>query len=170
MVALIALIMVVTAACSSGSKSARPPTSAPSHPTTSSPQQSRTSSPATSVPLDPGEDPGHVVPPSSPGTSTPMPTEVPGKVVPALFASGQEVAITTSGFEPQRLYCAIGHAVVWTNVTKVDQQVILNDGQIHSGPIPPGGEFVWKPDYPIGIGYHSATGAQGVLTVQVTAT
>jgi len=113
----------------------------------------------------PGIDPGHVVLPTA-SNPTPSAQEVPGKTIDPVLAAGQTVVITAGGFVPHRLFADLTVPVTWINDSGAPQQVVFDDGSVHSGVIPPGAWFVWKGTYGIGIGYHSATGQQGVLTLQ----
>jgi plastocyanin len=126
------------------------------------------SSPATSA-SEPksenaGVDPGHLVP-AGPGPTT-MPTEDPITPIRSGFDTGQQVAITAHGFEPLQLSATPGEAIVWTNVSGVPQTVVIGEASVRSPTIPPGAQFVWKPNFGGYIGYTSEAGFRATLIVQ----
>jgi hypothetical protein len=109
-------------------------------------------------------DPGHLVP-AKPGPTT-MPTEDAITPIHSVFNTGQQIAITPSGFEPKELGSTAGQGVVWSNVSGVTQQVIIPSIGVRSQPIPPGAQFVWTPKTGGVIGYTSASGFKAQLDVQ----
>lgn len=147
-------LVVVVAACSGPATKAKvesttPPTAASSHGTE-----------------QPAMDPGHVVPPIA-GSSTTTPREVPARPINPVVDAGQQIVITSHGFDPARLYADDSTPVVWTNLSGVPQRVDFVAFPVHSAVIPAGGQFVWTPDGAgLSIAYRSASGFHGILSLQ----
>lgn len=86
-----------------------------------------------------------------------------GNPIPSGFAAGQDILITSSGFEPQTLEANVSAPVVWVNETTQPQRIIFDGFSVDSGTIPPGGSFTWSSTNAVAIGYHSASGKMGKL-------
>ena len=111
-------------------------------------------------------DPGHVVSPVA-GTSTTVPREVPGRPINPVVDSGQQIVITSQGFEPARLYANDHVPVEWTNLSGAPQRVSFVAFPIRSAVIPVGGQFVWTPSgAALTIAYRSASGFHAILALQ----
>jgi hypothetical protein len=86
------------------------------------------------------------------------------------FDSGQDVFITGRGFRPAWLVASTGLPITWHNVSGSIQSVHFDnqgtDGA-DSGPIEPGGVFVYTPNAPLSIVYHSEFGRGAIGRVQV---
>jgi hypothetical protein len=72
-----------------------------------------------------------------------MPTEEHHDAITAYSAFGQNVIITSTGFEPWKLYALSKTPIVFTNLTDVTQEVVFYHfpDVAHSGSIPPGGSY-----------------------------
>jgi hypothetical protein len=86
------------------------------------------------------------------------------------FDYGFVVQITPGGFHPQWLVSACCLPVTWKNLTDSTASVVFDHQLVNSGPIPPGGTFVFTPHNVQSIAYHSAndTSTIGVLQVNQT--
>jgi len=97
------------------------------------------------------------------GKRVEVPSERDNVPIHASTDEGQQVIIEAHGFVPRVLYAMPTASVVWTNLTNKTQRITLDNGQVHSGPIPPGGKFVWNYHRAISFRYTSASGLVGFL-------
>jgi hypothetical protein len=88
-----------------------------------------------------------------------------GKPINPDIDDGQQVIISAHGFLPARLYSTPAEALVWTNLTNQDQQVIFDHFAVKSPLIPPGGTFSWTSQASESISYHSASGMHAVVVI-----
>ena len=152
-VVLVALAATVLGGCGgTPARTAVPPSSS----TTESVPSPRGVTPAT-------VDPGHIVP-APPGPTT-LPTEDPITPIRPDFDTGQQVIITSHGFEPLQLSGAKTEQVVWTNVSGSTQRITIIGGPT-SPAIPPGAQYVWMPNAGGSIAYRSASGFHALLLLQ----
>jgi len=86
------------------------------------------------------------------------------------FDYGFVVHITPTGFRPQWLVSGCCKAVTWKNMTGSPAQVVFDHQQVDSGPIPPGGTFVFTPHNMQSIAYHSASNPSMIGVLQVNQT
>ena len=153
---LAGVVLMIGAAIVLGACGATPPrTSAPPSTSTTGSRPSGVT-PAT-------VDPGHIVP-APPGPTT-LPTEDPVTPIRPDFDTGQQVIITSHGFEPLQLSGDKAKQVVWTNVSGSTQRITIVGGPA-SPPIPPGAQYVWMPDSGGSIAYRSASGFHALLVLQ----
>lgn len=80
---------------------------------------------------------------------------------------GQQVIISPKGFVPETLYANSYAPIVWTNLTSSTEELTLDNGQVHSGPIPPGGSYRWFERRLIAFRYQGSSGMTGYLYVNV---
>jgi plastocyanin len=73
-------------------------------------------------------------------------------VLPAVASAGEEevsvirpVRIRDFAYRPRYITGVAGDTVGWRNVGAVDHTVTSDAGLFDSGPIPPGGTFLWTP-------------------------
>jgi len=83
------------------------------------------------------------------------------------FDAGFNIQITADGFHPRSLVAVCCHPVTWTNRTAATVTVAFDAQAVASGPIPPGGQFVFTPPSVQSISYHSgeAPPKRGLLYV-----
>ena len=82
------------------------------------------------------------------------------------FDYGFFVQITSDGFHPKTLVSGCCKAVTWKNLTSRPESVVFDHQLVNSGTIPPGGSWVWTPQNPQSITYHSSLDAfTGALQV-----
>lgn len=98
-----------------------------------------------------------------------VPTETSTYPIMPLNDQGQNVIIEAHTFLPHTLYASSG-AIVFTNLTDVPQTVSLVDyptpaDPTTSGPIPPGGTFVWHHTGTLALKYTGSNGSYGYLNV-----
>jgi hypothetical protein len=86
------------------------------------------------------------------------------------FDYGFVVQITPSGFHPQWLVSGCCKPVTWRNLTGSPASVVFDHQLVDSGPIPPGGTFVFTPHNVQSIAYHSATSPSMIGVLQVNQT
>lgn len=86
------------------------------------------------------------------------------------FDYGFVVQITDKGFHPQWLVSACCKAVTWKNLTGGPASVVFDHQLVNSGPIPPGGTFVFTPHNVQSIAYHSAGDPSMIGVLQVNQT
>jgi hypothetical protein len=86
------------------------------------------------------------------------------------FDYGFVVQITDRGFHPQWLVSACCKAVTWKNLTGSPASVVFDHQLVNSGPIPPGGTFVFTPHNVQSIAYHSAGDPAMIGVLQVNQT
>ena len=72
------------------------------------------------------------------------------------FDYGFVVQITADGFHPRQLVSGCCKPVTWQNLTSKTESVVFDHQFVNSGPIAPGGSFVYTPQHPVSITYHSA--------------
>jgi hypothetical protein len=89
-----------------------------------------------------------------------VPTENHHEPINSYSSFGQNVIITSKGFEPYKLYAASSTPIVFTNLTSKVQDVHFYHfpNLANSGPIPSGGSFSMKYDAAIDIVYGNRTG------------
>jgi hypothetical protein len=83
------------------------------------------------------------------------------------FDFGFTVRITDQGFHPQWLVSLCCDAVTWINDTDAPVRVVFDHQLVHSGEIPPGGSFTWKPKNVQSITYHDGSDPSVRGTLQV---
>lgn len=71
------------------------------------------------------------------------------------FDFGQTVQITSDGFHPASLVAMCCQSITWKNLTAAPVTVTLDRLNVNSGPIPPGGSFVWTPPNMQSVTYHA---------------
>jgi hypothetical protein len=99
--------------------------------------------------------------PSDPSTT--LPNER-GRPIPPQFGAGQNILITSKGFEPQTLEANVSAPVVWTNLSGRPQRIIFVNFPVDSGTIPPGGTFTWSTNDAVALTYVSSpAGLSGKL-------
>lgn len=119
-----------------------------------------TTKPTTDLPTNIGYGTGSVGP-ADPSTTVPSED---GRAIAPDFGAGQDIIITSKGFEPETLEANVSAPVVWTNLSGLPQRIIFVDFSVDSGTIPPGGTFTWSTKYAVTSGYVSGTtGWHGTL-------
>lgn len=83
------------------------------------------------------------------------------------FDYGFVVQITADGFHPRWLLSGCCRAVTWKNLTNRMESVVFDHQLVDSGPIPPGGRFVYAPQHPVSVTYHSGLDPSLTATLQV---
>ncbi len=83
------------------------------------------------------------------------------------FDFGFTVRITDRGFHPQWLVSLCCDPVTWINDTNAPVRVIFDHQSVHSGEIPPGGTFTWKPKNVQSVTYHEGEDPSVRGTLQV---
>lgn len=73
----------------------------------------------------------------------------------------------TSQFDPSAVAVAKGVTVRWTNRDTVARSVEADEGAFKSGPIPPGGTFLWKADKAGAFNYSDGTRPYAVGRIEV---
>ena len=73
----------------------------------------------------------------------------------------------TSQFAPSAIAIAKGVIVRWTNHDSVARSVEADGGAFNSGPIPPGGTFLWKADKAGAFNYTDGTRPYAVGRIEV---
>ena len=73
----------------------------------------------------------------------------------------------TSQFSPSAVAVGKGVAVRWTNQDTVARSVEADEGAFNSGPIPPGGTFIWKADKVGAFNYSDGTRPYAVGRIEV---
>jgi hypothetical protein len=111
---------------------------------------------------------GHLTPSGSAAT-TPDPNRERDHPDPN-FDFGFTIRITDQGFHPQWLVSLCCDAVTWINDTAEPVTVVFDHQEVRSGPIPPGGTFVWKPKNIQSVTYHASDDAAMRGTIQVNQT
>ncbi len=83
------------------------------------------------------------------------------------FDFGFTVQITADGFHPYQLVALCCQAITWKNLTDATQTVAFDHLLVTSGPIPPGGTWVFVPKNVESISYHAGTkpSMRGVVQV-----
>jgi hypothetical protein len=94
-----------------------------------------------------------------------MPTEKGHEPITAYSAFGQNIIITTKGFEPSKLYAAATAPIVFTNLTDTTQEVVFHDfpNVANSGPIPPGKSYSLHYSDAINLGYGNRSESENGL-------
>ena len=108
--------------------------------------------------------------PSTAHTATPKPLTGPSReaISPdSNFDFGYTVQITAKGFLPHWLVATCCQAITWQNLSGTTTSVVFDHLGVASGPIPPGGTFVFTPKNVESIAYHSGTDASAHAIVQV---
>jgi hypothetical protein len=99
---------------------------------------------------------------AGPEPTTSVPTER-GNPIPAGFSTGQDIIITSHGFEPRTLEANVSSPVVWTNLSGGAVRIQFIDFPVDSGTIPAGGTFTWSTANALALSYQSTTGWYGKL-------
>ncbi|HXQ60251.1 MAG TPA: hypothetical protein VN799_09125 [Acidimicrobiales bacterium] len=99
------------------------------------------------------------------GKAVAVPTEIGTHPIAAAIDDGQQIIISAAGFLPHRLFSTPDEAVTWTNLTDEPQVVIFDYLPVRSPVIAPGGSFSWTSHSTQSIAYRTASGLQGVDTV-----
>lgn len=86
------------------------------------------------------------------------------------FDYGFVVQLTTYGFHPHVLVTPCCSAITWKNTTDTTAEVRFDALQVDSGPIPPGGTFVYTPHNIESIAYHLVSDPSLTGAVQVNQT
>ena len=71
------------------------------------------------------------------------------------FDYGFTVQITAQSFRPQTLVAPCCQPITWRNLTTTTVTILFDALQVSSGPIAPGGTFVFTPKNVESIAYHS---------------
>jgi hypothetical protein len=103
-------------------------------------------------------------------SSTPKPVSGPSREAVSPdpnFDYGYTVHITAQGFLPHWLVSTCCQAITWQNLTSMTTSVVFDHIGVASGPIPPGGTFVFTPKNVESISYHLGTDASARAVVQV---
>jgi hypothetical protein len=116
-----------------------------------------------------------VTTPTPPAVHTPTPKPLSGPSREAIspdpnFDFGYTVHITSNGFLPHWLVANCCQAITWQNLTTTTTSVVFDHLGVASGPIPPGGTFVFTPKTVVSIAYHSGTDTSARAVVQVNQT
>lgn len=155
------MTLALLAACGSTASTSSPPGGGSS---TSTSSAASPAAPAADAVPTTTLDRGHVV--AAPSTSTTVPHERGVRPINPTVDNGQQILITRSAFVPAQLFADVTKPVVWTNLSGTTQRVVFDVIAVHSPPIPPGAQFVWRPSTTLDLGYHSATGVRGALILQ----
>jgi hypothetical protein len=148
-------LLVSLAAC--GSTPSRSGASATTSTTT---PKASTTKPTTDAPTNISFGTGSVGP-ADPTTTVPNER---GRTIAPDFEAGQNVIITSTGFEPSTLEANVAAPVVWTNLSGRPQRIIFINFAVDSGTVPPGGTFTWSTTNAVDISYLSdTTGWHGTL-------
>jgi hypothetical protein len=83
------------------------------------------------------------------------------------FDYGFVVQITAQGFHPQWLVSGCCKPVTWENMTSSTASVVFDHQLVNSGPIPPGGKFVWTPPNVESVTYHAESDPAKTGALQV---
>ena len=83
------------------------------------------------------------------------------------FDYGFKVQITPGGFRPSWLVAGCCEPITWRNLTTETVSVVFDHLQVNSGPIPPGGTYVFTPKNAQSITYHSGVNPAMHAVVQV---
>jgi hypothetical protein len=96
------------------------------------------------------------------GHTVQMPTEEHHEPVTAYSGFGQNIILTTKGFEPYKLYALSTAPIVFTNLTDATQEVVFYHfpNVAHSGPIPPGGSYTLRYPAAISLVYGNRSGSE----------
>jgi hypothetical protein len=86
------------------------------------------------------------------------------------FDYGFVVQITPKGFHPQWLVSGCCKPVTWRNLTGDTVSVVFDHQLVDSGPIAPGGTFVFTPHNVQSIAYHAGTNPSMIGVLQVNQT
>lgn len=86
------------------------------------------------------------------------------------FDMGYTVQITAQGFHPAVLIAPCCGPITWRNLTGSTTSVVFDVEGIDSGPIPPGGAYVFTPPNAESLAYHAGTDASMTAAVQVNQT
>lgn len=91
-----------------------------------------------------------------------MPTEDHHEPIQAYSNFGQNVIITSQGFEPSKLYAVRTSPVVFTNLTDQTQEVVFYHvpGTPNSGPIAPGGHYTFNYRFALALVYGNKSGSE----------
>ena len=86
------------------------------------------------------------------------------------FDFGFTIQITRDGFHPAWLVASCCQAITWKNLTQEPVSVAFDHQAVKSGPIPPGGTFVFTPQHVESITYHAEgqPAMKGALQVNQT--
>ena len=84
-------------------------------------------------------------------------------------ADEHEIAITDTGFDPDRLTVIVGEPVTWTNATTTEHAILTADGSLDSGPIGPGEAFGHVFEAPGPVEYYEAGNPRIIGTIIVMA-
>jgi hypothetical protein len=89
-----------------------------------------------------------------------LPVEAHNEPISPYSSQGQNIIITRTGFEPQRLYAVHNYPIDFTNLTDQEQVVkIYNFPSVPKAePIPPGGTFSFRYGAQIALLYGNASG------------
>jgi hypothetical protein len=83
------------------------------------------------------------------------------------FDYGFTVQVTAGGVRPHWLVAACCQPITWKNLTTAPVSVVFDHLAINSGPVPPGGTFVFTPKNVESIAYHLAETPAVTGVVQV---
>ncbi len=105
------------------------------------------------------------------GTATP-PSEVAREAAnpDPNFDYGFVVQITPQGFRPAWLVAACCQPITWKNMSGTTASVVFDVQNVSSGPIPPGGTWVFTPPNAESLLYHAGNDASTTGNVQVNQT
>jgi hypothetical protein len=70
------------------------------------------------------------------------------------FDTGQTVLLTAHGVRPKWLVSFLKKPVVFRNTSSTTKRVVFDHMAVDSGPIAPGGVFVFRPKLPASLTYH----------------
>ncbi len=90
-----------------------------------------------------------------------------GAPVAVVRADEHEIAITDTGFDPDRLVVSVGEPVTWTNATTTEHAILTADGSLDSGPIGPGEAFGHVFEAPGTVDYYEAGNPRLIGTIIV---
>ena len=86
------------------------------------------------------------------------------------FDYGFVVQLTQFGFHPHVLVSPCCNAITWKNTTSTTAEVRFDALQVDSGPIPPGGTFIYTPHHIESVAYHLVADPSLTGAVQVNQT
>ena len=99
------------------------------------------------------------------GQSYVVPRETPSQPISGYNASGSQIIISPKGILPFNLFAPLGAKVTWTNLTSSPVSLSSYYQNVNSGPIPPGGTFVWTSATQNSIRYHTSNGFVGRVEI-----
>ena len=99
------------------------------------------------------------------GRTYPTPTEVAGRAIDPLVATGDQIVLTNKGFVPYRLFAQLDQTITWTNLSSHPVRVTFLHLPVRSGVIPVGGTFTYSSKTLINFIYVSSSGYHGVVAV-----